>query len=317
MTATRIVEVVAGVIRDARGRVLLTRRTEGRDLAGLWEFPGGKREPGESPEAALVRELEEELGIHVRIGAPLIRVPQRYPHKRLQLDVRHVDDWQGAPRAREQQAMAWVPMDKLSRYSMPPADLPVVAALRQPDRYLVTPTPGEDDASWLAGLDAALAGGIRRVQLRAPGIDGERWKRLAGAAVRRCRKAKVDVLINGDPALAEALGVGAHLTAAALMSSKRRPLPADMPLAASCHGLEELRHAQAIGCDFVVLGAVRPTASHPGAEGIGWARFAELREHVSMPIYAIGGLGPDDLVEARGYGAQGIAAIRGLWPPGA
>ena len=73
-----------------RGRVLLARRTEGRDLAGLWEFPGGKREPGETPEAALARELREELGIEADIGAPLIRVPHRYPHKRLQLDVRRV-----------------------------------------------------------------------------------------------------------------------------------------------------------------------------------------------------------------------------------
>ncbi|KAB8183903.1 Nudix family hydrolase [Lysobacter maris] len=316
MKASRIVEVVAGVIRDARGRVLLTRRTEGRDLAGSWEFPGGKREPGESPEAALVRELDEELGIRVRPGAPLIKVPQRYPHKRLCLDVRHVDDWDGTPRAREQQAMAWVPMDKLARYTMPPADLPVVAALRQPGLYLVSPAPGDDDARWLAGLDAALAGGVRRVQLRAPGVDAERWQRLAAAAIRRCRKAKAEVLINDDPALAEALGVGVHLKAATLGTSKRRPLPAGRMVAASCHGLDELRHAQAVGCDFVVLGSIRSTPSHPGVAGMGWSGFAALREHVSMPIYAIGGLGPGDLAEAREHGAQGVAAIRALWPGG-
>lgn len=309
----RAVEVVAGVIRDARGRVLLTRRTEGRDLAGRWEFPGGKREPGESAEAALIRELQEELGIHVQLGAPLISVPQRYPHKRLRLDVRHIDDWEGTPRGREQQAMAWVPLDKLSRYSMPPADVPVVAALQQPDRYLVTPSPGDEDAAWLAGLDAALAAGVRRVQLRAPGVDEARWKRLAATAARHCRKAKAEVLVNDAPALAEALGVGVHLSATRLMSAKRRPLPAGQPVAASCHGLDELRHAQAIGCDFAVLGTLKPTPSHPGVEGIGWRRFAELREHVSMPIYAIGGLGPDDIAESRRHGGQGIAAIRALW----
>ncbi|HMB43937.1 MAG TPA: NUDIX domain-containing protein, partial [Luteimonas sp.] len=82
-----LVEVVAGVLQDARGRILLARRTKGRDLAGLWEFPGGKREPGESAEAALARELQEELGVQVTVGAPLIAVPQQYPHKRLRLDV--------------------------------------------------------------------------------------------------------------------------------------------------------------------------------------------------------------------------------------
>src|SRR5688500_19620464 len=89
------VEVVAGVICDARDRILLARRTEGRDLAGLWEFPGGKREPGESPEAALARELREELGIEVNVGAPLIAVPQAYPHKRLRLDVRRIASYRG------------------------------------------------------------------------------------------------------------------------------------------------------------------------------------------------------------------------------
>ncbi|HET7127399.1 MAG TPA: NUDIX domain-containing protein, partial [Lysobacter sp.] len=86
----KIVHVVAGVIRDARGRILLARRTEGRDLSGLWEFPGGKVEPGETPEAALARELHEELGIDAVAGMAIIDVPQRYPHKRLRLDVREI-----------------------------------------------------------------------------------------------------------------------------------------------------------------------------------------------------------------------------------
>src|SRR5688572_5516121 len=130
------VEVLAGVITDASGRILLARRTEGRDLAGLWEFPGGKRERDETPEAALARELAEELGIQIDIGEPVIAVPQAYPHKRLRLDVRHVSAWRGTPRGHEGQALAWVPRHKLPSYAMPPADRPVVAALLQPDRYL-------------------------------------------------------------------------------------------------------------------------------------------------------------------------------------
>ncbi|MFD1298037.1 8-oxo-dGTP diphosphatase MutT, partial [Lysobacter gummosus] len=165
---SRLVEVVAGVIRDARGRILLSRRTEGRDLAGLWEFPGGKREPGETAEAALSRELQEELGIETEVGAALIRVPQAYPDKRLVLDVREIRAWRGSARGREGQALVWVPPHKLASYAMPPADRPVVAALEQADRYLVTPEPGDNDDEWLAALSAALAAGVRRVQLRAP-----------------------------------------------------------------------------------------------------------------------------------------------------
>lgn len=122
------VHVVAGVLRDARGRVLLARRTEGRDLAGLWEFPGGKVEPGESPENALVRELREELGVETEVGAPVACVPLESPGRRLLLDVREVA-FSGLPRGLEGQALAWVPLRKLSDYPMPPADVPVVAEL--------------------------------------------------------------------------------------------------------------------------------------------------------------------------------------------
>ncbi|QQQ02450.1 Nudix family hydrolase [Lysobacter enzymogenes] len=313
---SRRIEVVAGVIRDARGRVLLTRRTEGRDLAGLWEFPGGKREPGETPEAALSRELHEELGIDAEIGAEVIRVPQIYPDKRLVLDVRHVRAWRGSARGREGQALAWVPPHKLASYAMPPADRPVVAALEQPERYLVTPEP-EDDGVWLAGLSTALAAGVRRVQLRAPALaagDRARWRQLAAAAAKRCRAAKAELLVNADLELAHELGLGLHLRAAQLRELGERPLAAGLPLAASCHDADELRAAQALGCDFAVVGSVKPTPSHPSVLGIGWEAFAALRESVSLPIYAIGGLGPDDLAEARRHGAQGVAAIRSLWP---
>jgi 8-oxo-dGTP diphosphatase len=122
------VHVVAGVIRDVRGRILLARRTEGRDLAGLWEFPGGKVEPDETPDAALSRELREELGIEAIAGKPVLCVPLDSPGKPLLLDVREVA-FTGTPRGLEGQALAWVPLHKLPDYPMPPADVPVVALL--------------------------------------------------------------------------------------------------------------------------------------------------------------------------------------------
>lgn len=311
----RFIHVAAAVITDVRGRILLARRTDGRDLAGLWEFPGGKREPGESPEQALIRELQEELGIIVQVGPPLISVPQQYPDKRLCLDVRQVRAWQGIPRGMEGQALAWVAPEKLTRYPMPPADRPVVAALLQPDRYLVTPEPGDDDAAWLASLSSALAAGVRRVQLRARTIDQQpRWRSLAAAAVEACRKAGAEALVNGDIGLARELGVGVHLRASQLQELGERPLADTLAVAASCHRAEDLELAQHLGCDFAVLGSVLATASHADASPLGWDGFAKLRESVSLPIYAIGGLSPAHLPDARRNGAQGIAAIRSLWP---
>lgn len=304
------VHVIAGVIADARGRILLARRTEGRDLAGLWEFPGGKREPGETAEAALVRELHEELGIVAEVGAPLIAVPHRYPHKRLRLDVRRVDAWKGTPKGLDGQALAWVPPHKLASYAMPAADRPVVAALLQPDRYLVTPPPREGErGAWLAALERALdQGDVRRVQLRgAPPA-------LAREAAALCRAADAEVLVNADVALARELRAGVHLKASQLAALGQRPLPAALPVAASCHDAADLAHAERLRCDFAVLGPLAPTPSHPDAEGIGWEAFAALREGVAIPLYAIGGLALDHLSIARAHGAQGIAAIRGMWP---
>jgi len=312
------VEVVAGVIADARGRILLARRTEGRDLAGLWEFPGGKREPDESAEQALARELREELGIDATIGPRLIVVPHEYPHKRLQLDVRHIDAWSGTPKGLDGQALAWVPPHKLVSYAMPAADRPVVAALLQPDRYLVAPALEGDGAAWLSALERAVSDAeIRRVHLRGPGPDvtPQRWRALVRDAAGLCRAADAEVLVGGDIALAQELRLGVHLKAAQLAGLSQRPLPAPLPVAASCHDVAEIRHAERLRCDFVVLGPVQTTPSHPDAIPLGWDRFATLREQSTIPLYAIGGLGPDDIGTARAHGAQGIAAIRALWPP--
>ncbi len=308
---SRSIHVVAAVITDARGRILLNRRTGNSDMAGLWEFPGGKREPGESSEQALVRELREELGIEAEVGEWVMEVPQLYPDKRLRLEVRMVRQWKGTARGREGQAITWVNADKLGRYSMPPADLPVVAALHQPERYLVTPEAGDDAETWLAGLESAIDGGLRRVQLRTP-VAADRAE-LARAAVARFGR-QAELLLNRDIDLARELGVGVHLGGEQLLQLDARPLPASQLVAASCHDLAQLQAAQRLGCDFAVLGPVQATASHPGAPVLGWEGFEQLRERVSLPLYAIGGLAPADVVTARRHGALGVAAIRSLWP---
>ena len=310
--SSRSIHVVAGVLRDVRGRVLLARRTEGRDLAGLWEFPGGKCEPGEAAEDALVRELREELGIEARVGAPLIRVPQQYPDKRLVLDVRLIDGWQGTARGREGQALAWSPPDRLVRYAMPPADRPVVAALLQPPLYAVTPELVDGD-DWLAGIDAALAAGVRRMQLRSSRAPSAAWRAAVAVAAARCRAAEAEVLVNDDVALARELGIGVHLKAARLSQLAERPLPVGQAVAASCHDADDLAHAERLGCDVAVLGHVAPTPSHPRRAPLGWGGFAALREHTSLPLYAIGGLATADVDEARAHGAQGVAGIRGFF----
>jgi 8-oxo-dGTP diphosphatase len=125
----RAVEVVAAVIERA-GRILIARRHAGSHLGGLWEFPGGKRQPGETPEAALVREVREELDVKVTVGELLDDVEWTYPEKMVRLlFFRCALD--GEPRAAEGQEIAWVAPADLDRYEFPPADEGLVARLRR------------------------------------------------------------------------------------------------------------------------------------------------------------------------------------------
>lgn len=130
--STDLLLVAAAALVDIDGRVLLTQRPEGKDMAGLWEFPGGKVHAGETPEAALIRELKEELGIDTRQSclAALAFASHAYESFHLLMPLFACRVWQGTPQGQEGQALAWVKPVRMMDYPMPPADLPLVALLR-------------------------------------------------------------------------------------------------------------------------------------------------------------------------------------------
>jgi 8-oxo-dGTP diphosphatase len=127
----KILTVAACALVDADGRVLLAQRPEGKPMAGLWEFPGGKVESGETPEQTLIRELEEELGIVVKEAclAPLTFASHTYPEFHLLMPLYVCRRWDGIVTAREGQRLSWVRPNRLRDYPMPPADVPLVAHL--------------------------------------------------------------------------------------------------------------------------------------------------------------------------------------------
>lgn len=127
----KLVLVVACALIDADNRVLIAQRPEGKTLAGLWEFPGGKLEPGERPEPALIRELAEELGVTVQESclAPLTFASHSYESFHLLMPLYICRKWDGAVTPREGQQLAWVRANKLRDYPMPPADIPLIAHL--------------------------------------------------------------------------------------------------------------------------------------------------------------------------------------------
>lgn len=308
-----LVHVAAAALVNTEGAVLLTRRHDDAHQGGLWEFPGGKLEPGESVSEGLHRELREELGIVPDKHRPLIRVRHVYEDREVLLDVHLVTVWKGEPTGQEGQPLAWVLPPQLVDYPMPPADVPIVQALRLPSTYLITPPQLADRDAFMAQLDASLRGGVSLVQLRVFDLPQAELVSLGRDVCRLCHASGARVLLNGAPALAEAIGTdGLHLNSRQL-HAHAASAGADGLLAASCHSPADLAQAAAIGADFALLSPVLPTRSHPDAEPLGWTRFARWVDDASVPVYALGGMHPDLLKTAWQHGAQGIAAIRGLW----
>jgi 8-oxo-dGTP diphosphatase len=126
---TLAVRVVAGVLRDSQGRVLIAERPAGKHMAGFWEFPGGKVAPGESGEQALARELIEELGVSLERCHPLLQLRHDYTDRVVELDVFVVDGYRGEPAGREAQALKWVAASELAGEPLLPADRPIIDAL--------------------------------------------------------------------------------------------------------------------------------------------------------------------------------------------
>jgi len=308
------VHVVAGVLTDAQGRVMLAQRPPGTHYAGYWEFPGGKVERGESPVEALRRELREEIGIELDAVEPLIAIPWRYETKSILLDVYRVTAFRGEPRAIEVQALRWERPEELRREDMPPADHPVIAALRLPQHYAITPEPGPDLPPFLRQLDGMLERGARLVQLRAKEMPVAELATLALAVQARVNAVGGILLLNSQVDLVRQLALdGVHLTASQLASFDSRPVPATCWLGASCHNAAELAAAVRLGADFVAIGPVLPTSSHPGAPALGWEAFAALVAASPIPAYALGGLTQAQLAQAQAAGAQGIAGISAFW----
>jgi 8-oxo-dGTP diphosphatase len=309
------VEVAAGVLIGKDGTVLLARRPEGKVYAGYWEFPGGKLEPGETPAAALVRELREELAIGVTQASSWITQRFAYPHARVHIRFFRVWDWEGDPRPVEHSALAWQHPGRFSLTPMLPANTSLLKALELPDEYAVSDAGGLGRAVFLAALERRLSGGLRLVQLREKNLSTPELGALMREVQVRCDAFGARLMLNADPADARALGAsGLHLSAARLASLERRPEGFEWT-AASCHTREELEKAARIGLDFAVLGPVQATASHPGSPTLGWAGFSERAGDLPLPVYAIGGMQPGDRLRARAHGAHGIAMIRGAWAP--
>jgi len=293
--------------------VLIAERPAGKPMAGWWEFPGGKLEAGEPAFDALKRELQEELGIRARHAYRLLRFSHRYPEREVELDVWRVTAWDGMPASQEGQHLEWVLPEELRDWQLLPADEPIIKLLTLPPLMLVTPDP-DRERGFLEKLRRSLKAGVDLVQFRAHGMEPERFDNLALSVLSLCRDHGARVMLNTTPEQAGILHAdGLHLSQLRTRSLAPQDWDGSLRLGISCHSALELRAALEYSPDYLCIGPVQESASHPGMAPLGWETFSKLAAMSPVPVYAIGGLGLQELETARRHGAHGIAAIRGLW----
>lgn len=309
------VQVVVGVLRQGN-KLLIAKRQADQSHAHCWEFPGGKVQDGESLESALQREIVEEVGLTTANWQPLIVIPWDYGDVQVRLHVYVTEHWSGEAMGKEGQQIAWKALSELDATDFPAANRGIFKALSLADLYMVSGN-FHDAQDALARLQVALDDGVRLIQLRAKQLEETEFLALAKKAITLTHQTPgAKILINGKPEwLAKLPGAdGIQLPSTALMGLTERPVPEDKLLGISTHTPVEMAKAIELDADFLLLSPVKKTASHPELEGLGWQTFAEYVADIPVPVYALGGMKPQDVQDAKQHGGQGIAAISGIWP---
>lgn len=286
------IHVVAGALFDGDGRVLLAQRPVGRHMAGRWEFPGGKLNRGELPEAGLRRELAEELGIELVAAEPLLKFVHDYPDRRVLLDVWRVTGYSGEPRGLDAQALEWVPPDRLPAVDLLEADRPIITALRLPRVAL---SIGGLEALGAAGRDSEPRALFWDPDGAEPGSEETR------EAVRAARRRGHKVILVGDGV--EAVMAAAATGADGMLLSGGDRMSVDprgsFMVGEVCPTPAAVKAAASAGAHFIVV----PT----GGIGADERQVASLLAGLGVPAYV--GWFPDSesLAEVRSWGAHGCA----------
>jgi 8-oxo-dGTP diphosphatase len=311
--------IVRRSIDSGATEVLIARRPDHVHQGGLWEFPGGKVEPGEDLISALDRELSEELGIRLLDStsgqlpdpdaiSPLIQIRHAYPDKTVFLDVCKVSSFQGEAFGREGQAVQWVPLAELDNYTFPSANRPIVSACLLPNRYFITPSyPSLLIAE--RELLRAQAKGAGLIYFRQPQLGQSLYESWLRELCSRHASLKPVLMSQRVPGSQDLHDLGVHLSFRAASKLKGRPVKSDTWFAVSCHNEQEIAYAQKLDADFVTLSPVLETASHPEQSGMGWAEFCRQVVNAAVPVYGLGGLSLAHETPLNLAGAQGLAGI--------
>ena len=325
-TTTKVVHVCVAVIErlhpiSKEKQILIAKRLDHVHQGGLWEFPGGKVEPGESIIDALDRELFEELDIrikpvassNIRIEAlkPLIQIKHNYPDKSVFLDVWRIQSFSGDPKGKEGQEVRWVNIEALQGYAFPEANKPILRACLLPSRYFITPSYASIlEAEY--GVKHALARKAELIYFRQPQLNIDDYSLWLGQLIAKVPELESKLVHQFVKTLDANSGAGVHLSFSRSKEYNERPIRMDKWFAVSCHDESELSAASKLGADFITLSPVLKTNTHPGQAEMGWLEFKRIVLAATTPVYGLGGLTEEDERQLSESGAQGLAGI-GFW----
>ena len=265
---------------------------------------------------ALSRELAEEIGVVTAAAdfEPLIRFEHAYPDFTVRLHAYITSRWRGEPAAREDQVLGWHDRASLRELPLLPANRPLLNALALPSVLRISPILTAGSVSRLAHVlkDVITSSQPGGIVIRLDGREALTGLLEHLKSPSWCTKRPL-MVSSGDALDLPEGWHGLHLPARAMRELDHRPAGPEL-IGASVHTPEEARRARELGLDYVIVGHVRATPSHPDRDPIGWVQFENIALAAGLPAYAIGGIGPEDLPLVRGHWGQGVAGIRAFWP---
>ncbi|WP_415871200.1 NUDIX domain-containing protein [Acinetobacter pittii] len=293
-----IVDVAIAILIH-RGKILVGWREEQQHQGGKHEFPGGKVEPGETPEEACRREIYEEVGIGLKDWQQFDYIHHEYDDIIVNLHLFHSyvpDELLNLIH----QPWAWYTREQLLHLNFPKANKDIIKRLYWPHLIKISNT-----LSMVESSEALL---YWRIENEAEQQYIEKLTAL-DEGQRSNLIINVDIWQQLSPELQKQIKT-VHLKQSQLMNLHKGDLIVGVRYIAACHDAVSLKQAQQIGCDAVFISPVKPTTTHPEAVALGWERFSDLAQNSQIPVFALGGVHPDDLATAQQHGAYGLAGIR-------
>jgi len=294
-----IVDVAIAILIH-RGKILVGWREEQQHQGGKHEFPGGKVEQGETPEEACRREIYEEVGIGLKDWHQFDYIHHEYDDIIVNLHLFHSyvpDELLNLIH----QPWAWYTREQLLHLNFPKANKDIIKRLYWPHFIKISPTltPVENDDT-LVYWRIEEADADQRYLEQLSALDENQLSKLI---------INTDIWQQLSPELKKQIKT-VHLKQSQLMNLHKGDLTVGLRFIAACHDAVSVQHAQQIGCDAVFVSPVKVTETHPDASALGWNRLNDLIEKCQIPVFALGGMSPDDLATAQKHGAYGLAGIR-------